>query len=100
MTSNQPSKVARILDDGTEQDFLAQYNSLGNITQTTDPVGRTTTYNYDPNNSIDILSVTVQNGANQERNASFTYNGSHLPLTSTDASGQTTTYTYNSFGEV
>ncbi len=99
-TSNQPSRVARILDDGTEQDYLTQYNALGNITQTTDPLGRTTTYNYDPNNSIDVLSVTVQNGANQDPNASFTYNGSHLPLTATDASGQITHYSYNSFGEI
>jgi RHS repeat-associated protein len=99
-TSNQPSKVARILDDGTEQDSLSQYNSLGNVTQSTDPKGRIINYNYDPNNQIDLLNLTVQNGATQELNASFTYNSNHLPLTATDASGQTTTYTYNSFGQV
>jgi RHS repeat-associated protein len=99
-TSNQPSKVARILDDGTEQDFLKQYNDLGNVTQATDPKGRALNFNYDANNQIDVLSVTVQNGPNQDLNASYTYNGGHLPLTATDASGQTTSYTYNSFGEV
>ena len=32
--------------------------------------------------------------------ASFTYNDQHLPLTSTDAAGQTTTFTYNPEGQL
>jgi YD repeat-containing protein len=31
---------------------------------------------------------------------SYTYNAQHLPLTTTDAAGQTTTYTYNAAGQV
>jgi len=41
-TTDQPSKVARILDDGTEQDYTYQYNALDNLTQATDPLGRQT----------------------------------------------------------
>jgi RHS repeat-associated protein len=98
-TINSPSRVARILDDGTEQDYRKQYNSLSNVTQTIDPLGRTTNYNYAAN-QIDVQQVYTQNGSNQDLIASATYNAQHLPLTVTDASGQTTTYTYNSFGEV
>ena len=97
--SNLPSRIARILDDGSEQDSYAKYNSLGNLTQSVDPLGRTTTYTY-ASNQIDLLSVTVANGSGQDLLASYTYNSQHLPLTATDAAGQTTTYTYNSFGEL
>jgi len=99
-TDNQPSKIARTLDDGTEQDYTYQYNAVGNITQAIDPVGREKDYAYDPTNLTDLLQVSVKNGSALEIQSSATYNGQHLPLTVTDASGQTTTYTYNSAGQM
>jgi RHS repeat-associated protein len=98
-SSNQPSKIARILDDGTEQDFQYQYNSSGNVTQSIDPFGRETDYVY-ATNGIDLLQTKQKHGSGFDVLSSFTYNAQHLPLTATDASGQVTTYTYNSRGQV
>jgi len=97
-STNQPSRVARILDDGTEQNFLYEYNAQGNVTKSTDPLGRETKYEYDTN-GIDVLRIKQKNGAAYDLLGSFTYNSLHEPLTATDASGQTTTYTYNSQGQ-
>jgi RHS repeat-associated protein len=98
-TSNQPSKVIRFLDNGTEQDYLYQYNATGNKTQSIDPLGRETDYTYDTNN-IDLLQVKQKNGSGYDLLSSSTYNLQHLPLTTTDASGQVTIYAYNSAGQV
>ncbi len=98
-TSNQPLEVARILDDGSEQDYHYQYDANGNVTQAIDPLGRETDYVYDTN-QIDLLQVKQKNGSGYDILSTFTYNSQHLPLTATDASGQTTTYTYNSAGQL
>ena len=92
--------IGRVLDDGTTQLTQNLYDAVGNLTQTTDPVGRTRVYFYDAN-GIDLLAVRqVTSSATSELLASFIYTPTHLPLTSTDAAGQTTSYTYNSYGEV
>ncbi len=98
-TSNRPSKVGRVLDDGTTQLYQYEYNSFGKTTKVTDPAGRITAYVYDTN-GIDLLEVRQQTGGINELLASYTYNSQHLPLTATDASGQTTIYTYNAAGQV
>jgi len=98
-TSNKPTRVARILDDGTEQDYQYQYNASGNMTQSIDPLGRETDYVYDTNN-VDLLQILQKDGTGYDVLGSFTYNAQHEPLTGSDASGQTTTYTYNSAGQV
>jgi RHS repeat-associated protein len=94
----QPERIARVLADGITQLSQFEYNSLGNVTTTRDPVGRRFTNVYDTN-GIDLLERRQTRGTNSELLASFTYNAQHLPLTSTDASGQTTTITYNSRGQ-
>jgi RHS repeat-associated protein len=76
-----------------------EYNSKGNVTRATDPVGRTTLYNYAPN-EIDLLEIRQVNGQTTELVESRTYNSQHLPLTFTDAAGQTTTYTYKADGRL
>jgi len=98
-TGSQPSEIGRILDDGTEQDYKYSYDALGNKTQSIDPLGRETDYTYDTN-GIDLLKTTQKNGSGSDLLSSSTYNLQHLPLTTTDASGQTTKYTYNSAGQV
>jgi RHS repeat-associated protein len=98
-TSNKPTRVARILDDGTEQDYQYQYNASGNVTQAIDSLGRETDYVYDTNN-IDLLQILQKDGTGYDVLGSFTYNAQHEPLTVTDASEQITIYTYNSAGQV
>jgi RHS repeat-associated protein len=95
---NRPVEIARVLDDGSTQSYRYEYNSKGLKTRETDPLGRETVYEYDTN-EIDLLRVKQKNGS-YDLLQSYTYNGQHQPLTVTDAAGQTTTYTYNSAGQV
>jgi RHS repeat-associated protein len=95
----QPSVTARVLDGGATQASFASYNINGMITQSVDPLGRTTNYNYATNN-IDLLTVKQVNGGGQDLLSTMTYNSQHLPLTVTDAAGQTTTMTYNGNGQL
>jgi RHS repeat-associated protein len=95
--------TARRLDGGATQASYATYTSTGLITQSIDPLGRTTNYNYDPTNGIDLLTVTQANAAatgGQDLLSTMTYNSQHEPLTVTDASGQTSTMTYNAAGQL
>lgn len=99
VTYAQPAKVARVLDDGTVQLYQFEYNAIGRVTKTTDPVGRVLSYVYAPN-QIDLLEVRQTRGTNNELLARFTYNDLHLPLSMTDTSGQITRFTYNAFGQL
>jgi RHS repeat-associated protein len=96
---NSPTVIGRVLDDGTSQTSFYQYNALGNVTNSTDPLGRSFTYVYATNN-VDLLQVIMTSNGRDEVQSSMTYNSQHLPLTITDASGQTTTNTYNTRGQV
>ncbi len=101
-TNGQPSIVARVLDDGTSQIYRYEYNALGKPTKVTDPTNRVTRFTY-AGNLIDLLEVRQQigtNAANTELLGLFTYNASHLPLTSVDASGQTNYFGYNVNGQL
>jgi len=98
-TVNAPSKIGRVLDDGSSQVTSCAYNFFGKLTQVIDPLGRETDYEYATNN-IDLLRVKQKNGSGFDILAQFAWNGQHLPLTVTDAAGQTATYTYNSAGQV
>jgi len=98
-TLGVPSKVGRVLDDGTTQLYQYEYNSFGKLTKATDPANRVTTYVFDPN-GIDLTQVRQTTGVLNDLLASYTYNGQHRPLTATDASGQTTTYVYYPSGQI
>jgi RHS repeat-associated protein len=99
-----PAMVARVLDDGTTQLYQYEYNSSGKVCKVTDALGRETRYTYGANNVADavctggsgiaLLKVEQKNGANYDLLETRTYNSQQQPLTVTDASGQTTTYTY------
>lgn len=84
-----------MLDDGRTQLTKISYNSIGKVTQFTDPVGRVTTMTYGDNQQ-DLTAVT-QGG---KQIAAYTWNEQHLPLTYTNAAGQTTTMTYNDNGQL
>jgi len=94
-----PSVTARVLDGGATQASFATYNPNGMISQSIDPLGRTTNYNYDTNN-IDLLTVKQVNGSGQDLLSTMTYNSQHEPLTVMDAAGQTATMTYNTQGQL
>jgi RHS repeat-associated protein len=106
----RPAKIGRVLDDGTSQITRSERNARGKLTRSTDPGGRETIYVYgtgstpDPDQAngagIDLLQVKQKNGSNYDLISVSTYNAQHLPLTTTDASAQTTTYTYNAQGQV
>ncbi|MGV3774938.1 MAG: RHS repeat-associated core domain-containing protein [Verrucomicrobiales bacterium] len=98
-TIHLPSRIARVLDDGQTQLWRSYRDSYGNITNNIDPIGRSFSYVY-ATNGIDLLEARATTGTNNQLIAAFTYNSQHLPLTSTDASGQTTKYVYNSYGQL
>jgi RHS repeat-associated protein len=97
----QPIAMARVLDDGTTQLTQYAYDTGGffNLKQTTDPLGRVTTYTYA--NQIDLAAVSQTTAFGlQTTLAQFTYNSHHRPVFATDAAGQTTTYAYNAAQQV
>ena len=97
---NYPSLIGRVLDDGSTQLTQNTYNTQGHLIDAVDPNGRETKYIYAAN-GIDLLQVQQKtSGTGFSQIAAFTYNGSHLPLTATDASGQVSQFTYNSAGQL
>jgi RHS repeat-associated protein len=98
-TSQQPTAIARVLDDGTTQLEKRAYNALGNPAQFVDPAGRTTNLTYAAN-QIDLTSVTQTTGTTQTTIAQMTYNAQHRPVTVSDAAGQTTNLGYNPTGQL
>jgi RHS repeat-associated protein len=98
-STNQPAHLGRVLDDGSTQLYTHQYNGFGNTINMVDPAGRTFSYEY-AENGIDLLETRQTRAGQSELLSVITYNAQHLPLTSTDAAGQTTTYTYNVRGQV
>ncbi len=86
------------MDFSKGADFIPK-NPIGNVIRSTDPVGRTTVHTYAPD-GIDLLEVRQVNGQALDLIASYTYDDKHQRLTATDASGQTTTFTYNAQRQV
>ncbi len=98
-SSSRPSLVGRVLDDGNTQLYSYQYNAIGNLTNALDPVGRSFSYLFDTNN-VDLLETRMTRNGKSELLERWTYNPQHLPLTVTDASGQTTSFAYSSRGQI
>ena len=98
-SSDRPTRVGRVLDDGSTQLYSYAYNAFGHLTNSIDPLGRELSYIY-ATNGIDLLEVRQTRGANNELLARVTYNNQHRPLTVTDAAGQTRTNTYNARGQL
>lgn len=73
-----PSRVARVLDDGTTQLYQYEYNRRGKSRAAlTPPVEElSSTYAF---NGLDLLEVAQTKSSIPELLASFTYNGRHLP---------------------
>ena len=97
--NNLPSHVGRVLDDGQTPLYTYAYDGFGHVTNAIDPVGRTMSYLY-ATNGIDLLEARQTRAANNELLSRTAYNAQHLPLTQTDAAGQTNTFTYNARGQI
>jgi RHS repeat-associated protein len=103
-STNQPTYVGRVLDDGTTQLWQYRYNPYGNISRVTDPVGRQLTFVY-AMNGIDLLTVTNTTPSagttHSDLLATYSnYNAQHEPQTSVAANGQASSYTYNAAGQL
>ena len=94
-----PATIARVLDDGSSQVYRYEYNSLGKVTRQTDPLGRETIYNVRRERHRPVRDTPGQR--RRLRPAETRHlQLQHQPLTITDAAGQTTTYTYNTAGQM
>jgi RHS repeat-associated protein len=98
-TLNLPAHAGRVLDNGSTQLRTYAYDGFGHLTNSIDPVGRTFSYLYS-SNGIDLAEVRQTREGHNELLLKMTYNTQHLPLTRTDAAGQTTTFTYNARGQL
>lgn len=96
---DRPSKIGRVLDDGTTQLQQFERNSLGNVTRSIDPVGRTLSFIY-ATNDVDLLEVRQTRAGNNDLLVQATYDSRHLPLSTTDAAGQMTRFSYNGRGQL
>ena len=94
-----PSRIGRVLDDGTTQLRKFDYNAFGKIKEAVDPVGRTTQFAYAAN-QIDLTAVTQITASGPTTIARFGYNNQHRPMRYEDAAGQSTSYEYNSAGQL
>ena len=95
----RPTKIGRVLDDGTSQIHRLEWNDRGHVTRYTDPVGRETVLTYAAD-GIDLLNVKQKNGGSYDLLLSATYNTKHQPRFVTDASGKTTELTYKTTSEL
>jgi YD repeat-containing protein len=101
--TNQPTVIARLLDDGTTQVWQYQYNGNENVTQVTDPLGRQLTMTYDTN-GVDLLTITntTTSGGKQYSDSLLTLSNytQHEPEKIVAVNGQATTLAYNAVGQV
>ena len=97
-TINQPTTIARVLDDGTTQltaISTQRHRQAGEV----DPSDAPTCFTYSTNN-IDLLTVSQLAAGATNLLAQFTYNSLHLPLTAVDAAGKTNFFGYNTNGQL
>lgn len=101
-TSDKPTGIARVMPDGSTQESTYVYNTQGMLAQSTDPIGRQTFYTYAAANGIDL--TMIQAGTGNTPTAvlgQVTYGATpHRPASIIDASGQTTSFTYNAQGQI
>jgi len=98
-SSDQPTKIARTVEDGTTQLYQFEYNSRNKPTKAIDPLGREITFIYDTND-VDLTEVRQTRAGQNELLFSATYNAQHQPRRISDAARQTTSFGYNTRGQV
>jgi RHS repeat-associated protein len=100
-----PSKIGRRVSATPAETQVDQYEytERGNVAKHTDTLGRVRKWQYDTTTGMDLLNVKQQNGTTDETLTSYTYDPAdppHYPRTVTDASGQTTTFSWNARGQI
>jgi RHS repeat-associated protein len=95
-----PTRIGRVLDDGTSQIREITYNAHGRVLTDRDPLGRETTYTYDTDGITPTEVRQTGNGANDVVATFSNFTALRQPQTVIDAAGQTTTVSYNSAGQV
>jgi RHS repeat-associated protein len=93
-----PSRIGQVIEGGTRLEQRT-ISSRGRVLSNIDPLGRTTHYQYDRDDT-DLVAITRMAGGGPRTLQSFIYDERHLPQASTDAAGQTTTYTWNEQGQI
>lgn len=80
-----------------------EYNANGNVSRTTDPMGRVTEFDYAAN-GIDVEGVRVDSGSPAayafSKSAGYGTSPAHLPTQIYDAGNNLTTLEYNAQGQV
>ncbi|RLA50747.1 MAG: hypothetical protein DRR42_12260 [Gammaproteobacteria bacterium] len=93
------TRIGRVLDDGSSQIFIRQFNDFGKPVYREDPLGNYTRYDY-ASNQIDLLQVTQLRDGIEEVTASYTWDDRHNRLSAADGRGHATAYTYNAAGQM
>lgn len=83
---------------GGRGNYSYLYDSAGNRTSSTDPLGHTTTYKYDGFGNV--VSRTSQLADGTKQTWSYTFNAFSQMTSSTDPLGHTTIFTYDSHGNL
>ena len=97
--SGKPSKIARVIEDGSTQLWQRETNVYGKTTREVDPLGRETLLEYAANDT-DLVEIRRKTDAGYDILVEATWNSAHLPLTVTGADGKTTSYSWNSRGQI
>jgi RHS repeat-associated protein len=94
-----PSRVGRVLEDGSSQIEQATFNAQGSVLTTTDALGRQTIYVYGPN-GVQLLQTRQATAAQSDLLAEYSnFNSLLQPQTITDQAGQIITVAYNPNGQ-
>ncbi len=106
-SSARPIRAGVVKSNGETATSSLEYNAQGQPVKTVDPLGRTTLVEYgsngvDPVRLRQIVGGSYETGVPYETEtiARMSYNGNHLPIQVTDASGATTLIQYDAQGRV
>jgi YD repeat-containing protein len=104
-TSSAPAQVARLVDASPGQAAESQISTYGHdnfwdkLTKYTDPLGRITILQYDPNNQIDLLHVRQMGAQGFETLVTLGDYENYRPATLEGTNGRTTSLTFNAHGQ-
>lgn len=103
VTLGKPSLIGTVLDDGSTSLIKMGYMADGKIAKVVDPAGRVTQYADNGRQVLPTFAYPEQFAGDSslwDVLGSYTYDSASRVRTATDAAGQTTTMTYNGFGQV
>jgi len=99
ISQENPSRLGRVLDDGSSQIFIREFNAFGKATLEKSPLGHVTRYLY-ADNQIDPVKIVQSRNGSEETVAEFEWDDNHNLIRATDGLGHSTTFTYNAAGQI